>query len=124
MQFKGLTLDQFQIDSIGFIEENCSVVVSAATGTGKTLIADYTIDKFLKQKRRVVYTAPIKALSNQKFKDFSSEYGKENVGIMTGDVVINPQAPILVMTTEIYRNKSVNPFAGSDGLNKYVFSFR
>jgi len=104
MQFKGLTLDDFQVDSIKHIENNYSVVVSAATGTGKTLIADYTIEKFLKAKRRVIYTAPIKALSNQKYKDFSAEFGKENVGIMTGDVVVNPQAPILVMTTEIYRN--------------------
>lgn len=104
MQFKGLTLDDFQVKSIEHIEGNHSVVVSAPTGTGKTLIADYTIAKFLKEKRRVIYTAPIKALSNQKYKDFCNDYGKESVGIMTGDVVVNPNAPLLVMTTEIYRN--------------------
>ncbi len=104
MQFKGLTLDEFQVQSINHIENNDSVIVSAPTGTGKTLTADYTIHKFLESKRRVIYTAPIKALSNQKYKDFINDYGKENVGIMTGDVVINPDAPLLVMTTEIYRN--------------------
>jgi superfamily II RNA helicase len=104
MQFKGLTLDDFQVEAIHHIENHHSVIVSAPTGTGKTLIADYTIDKFLKAKRRVIYTAPIKALSNQKYKDFCNYFGRENVGIMTGDVVINPEAPLLVMTTEIYRN--------------------
>ncbi|HSU72562.1 MAG TPA: DEAD/DEAH box helicase, partial [Candidatus Binatia bacterium] len=104
MQFKEFTLDQFQMDAIAAVERNESVVVSAATGTGKTLIADYVIDKFLNQKRRVVYTAPIKALSNQKYRDFKRLYGAENVGIITGDVQINTEARILVMTTEIYRN--------------------
>ncbi|MBI4145634.1 DEAD/DEAH box helicase [Candidatus Woesearchaeota archaeon] len=104
MQFKGFTLDDFQIKSIEAVERNESVVVSAATGTGKTLIADYVIDKFINQKRRVIYTAPIKALSNQKFRDFKRHYGPESVGIITGDVQINTEAMILVMTTEIYRN--------------------
>ena len=104
MKFKGLILDEFQVQAVAHIENNNSVVVSAPTGTGKTLIAEYTISKFLGQRRRVIYTAPIKALSNQKYKDFVSDYGKENVGIMTGDVVVNSAAPLLVMTTEIYRN--------------------
>ena len=104
MEFKGFQLDDFQIQAIEAVERNESVVVSAATGTGKTLIADYVIDKFLNQKRRVIYTAPIKALSNQKFRDFKRLYGPENVGIITGDVQINTEAMILVMTTEIYRN--------------------
>ncbi len=104
MEFKGFILDDFQEKAIHAIEQNKSVVVSAATGTGKTLIADYIIDKYLKEGLRVIYTAPIKALSNQKFKDFKKDYGAENVGIMTGDLVINPQAPIIIMTTEIYRN--------------------
>ncbi len=104
MQFKGLVLDEFQIKATQSIEKNHSVIVSAGTGTGKTLIADYLINKFLKHGKRVIYTAPIKALSNQKFKDFKEDFGEENIGIMTGDVVINPNAPILIMTTEIYRN--------------------
>lgn len=104
MQFKGFTLDPFQTDAIESVEKGNSVVVSAATGTGKTLIADYVIDKYLKEGKRVVYTAPIKALSNQKYRDFCEAYGKDNVGIITGDVQINPEGQVLIMTTEIYRN--------------------
>jgi superfamily II RNA helicase len=78
--------------------------VSAPTGSGKTLIADYIVNRDLQKGLQVVYTAPIKALSNQKYKEFSADYGGENVGLLTGDVVRNPAAPILIMTTEIYRN--------------------
>jgi len=104
MEYKGLTLDKFQEDAIKSIENNHSVVVSAPTGSGKTLIADYIINKDLDKGIKVIYTAPIKALSNQKYKEFSTDYGEENVGLMTGDIVKNPEAPILIMTTEIYRN--------------------
>ena len=104
MKFKNFTLDKFQEDSVKSIDKGNSVVVTAGTGTGKTLIADYIIDKYIKKNRRIIYTAPIKALSGQKYRDFKADYGEENVGIMTGDVVINPEAPILIMTTEIYRN--------------------
>ena len=104
MEFKGLTLDKFQIDAIAAIDRNNSCVVSASTGTGKTLIAEYIIHKHLPEGNTIVYTAPIKALSNQKYKDFCKDYGKENVGILTGDTAINVEAPILIMTTEIYRN--------------------
>ncbi|MEK6868294.1 MAG: DEAD/DEAH box helicase, partial [Nanoarchaeota archaeon] len=104
LKFKEFTLDQFQIEAIHAIEQNESVLVTAQTGSGKTLIADYIIDKFLHSGKRVIYTAPIKALSNQKFKDFKRDYGEEKVGIMTGDLVINSHAPVLIMTTEIYRN--------------------
>jgi len=104
MKYHGFTLDPFQEDSIKEIEKGNSVVVSAPTGSGKTLIADYIIDKNKDKPNRIIYTAPIKALSNQKYKDFSEEYGKKNVGLMTGDIVINPTAKVLIMTTEIYRN--------------------
>ena len=104
MQYKNFTLDDFQVKAIEAIEQNHSVVVSAATGTGKTLIADYIINKFIEEGKRVVYTAPIKALSNQKFRDFRAEYGEDRVGIITGDVQINTEGQVLVMTTEIYRN--------------------
>lgn len=104
IKFKEFTLDRFQIEAIQSIENNNSVVVSAATGTGKTLIADYIIDKHLKLGDKVIYTAPIKALSNQKFSDFKRQYGEDKVGILTGDVTINPEAPLKIMTTEIYRN--------------------
>src|SRR3989344_5179018 len=113
MHYKNLLLDKFQEDAIRAIEHNKSVVVSAPTGSGKTLIADYIIDRDFKKGIRVIYTAPIKALSNQKYKEFSRSYGKENVGIITGDVQKNPEALILIMTTEIYRNMvlSNDPFA-------------
>ncbi len=107
MQYKGLTLDKFQEDAISSIDNNHSVVVSAPTGSGKTLIADYIINKYLKKGVKVIYTAPIKALSNQKYKEFTADYGKESIGLLTGDVVINPSAPILIMTTEIYRNMAL-----------------
>ena len=121
MKFKNFTLDPFQIDSVKSIEAGNSVVVSAATGTGKTLIADYIIDKYLKKSRRVIYTAPIKALSAQKYRDFCSEYGEENIGIMTGDVVVNPNAPVLIMTTEIYRNMLLTKDEIIDHVSYVVF---
>ncbi len=104
MQYKTFHLDKFQEDSILSIEKNHSVVVSAPTGSGKTLIADYIIEFSMKKNLKVIYTAPIKALSNQKFREFSSDHGEENVGLLTGDIVKNPSASILIMTTEIYRN--------------------
>ncbi len=108
MQYKNLTLDPFQEEAIQAIENNFSVVVSAPTGSGKTLIADFIIGKHKDDDKRIIYTAPIKALSNQKYHDFSKEYGEEKVGLMTGDVVINPRAKILIMTTEIYRNMVIS----------------
>lgn len=104
MQFQGFTLDDFQVRAVESIEKGNSVVVSAATGTGKTLIADWVIDKNIKLGKRVIYTAPIKALSNQKYRDFTKAYGKDAIGLITGDVQINTNAQILIMTTEIYRN--------------------
>ena len=95
--------DPFQQRAIEAIDRETSLFVAAPTGAGKTVIADYCIAQALQHAKRVIYTAPIKALSNQKFRDFTSRHG-EQVGIMTGDVTINPRAPILIMTTEIYRN--------------------
>ncbi len=101
--FKGFTLDPFQVDAIKSIENGHSVIVAAPTGAGKTVIAEYAISRALELNRKIIYTAPIKALSNQKYRDFSTEYpGK--IGIMTGDVILNPDAPVLIMTTEIFRN--------------------
>lgn len=104
MDYKGLELDSFQEKAILAIEENKSVIVSAPTGSGKTLIADYIIERDFRKGLRVIYTAPIKALSNQKYREFSAEYGAGNVGLITGDISRNADAKILVMTTEIYRN--------------------
>lgn len=97
-------LDPFQLKAIEWIEKEHSLFVSAPTGAGKTLIAENAVDKALSRGEQVIYTAPIKALSNQKFRDFQTRFGQDNVGILTGDVSINADAPILIMTTEIYRN--------------------
>ncbi|HET7854592.1 MAG TPA: DEAD/DEAH box helicase [Candidatus Methylomirabilis sp.] len=98
-------LDPFQEEAISYILEGDSVIVSAPTGAGKTLIAEFAIYKALATGRRIAYTTPLKALSNQKFADFCKQYGEEFVGILTGDVKINPSVPLVVMTTEILRNK-------------------
>ncbi|MBI2547850.1 DEAD/DEAH box helicase [Candidatus Woesearchaeota archaeon] len=107
MQFRTYTLDPFQEEAIHAIGQNASVLVSAPTGSGKTLIADYIIDKDIKEGKRVIYTAPIKALSNQKYKDFTHQYGSDTIGLITGDIVIQPRAQVLIMTTEIYRNMAI-----------------
>ncbi|HEY8344499.1 MAG TPA: DEAD/DEAH box helicase, partial [Bacillota bacterium] len=104
LSFRNYILDDFQIEAINHLLAGSSVLVSAPTGVGKTLIADYLIEDAIKHGRRVAYTAPIKALSNQKYKEFKELYGEEKVGIITGDVVINPEAEVTIMTTEIFRN--------------------
>ncbi|KAJ2979120.1 hypothetical protein NUW58_g7285 [Xylaria curta] len=96
------TLDPFQRLSISSIERDESVLVSAHTSAGKTVVAEYAIAQCLKKNQRVIYTSPIKALSNQKYREFNEAFG--DVGLMTGDVTINPTASCLVMTTEILRS--------------------
>lgn len=95
-------LDPFQSLSVASIERDESVLVSAHTSAGKTVVAEYAIAQCLKRNQRVIYTSPIKALSNQKYRDFEAIFG--DVGLMTGDVTINPTASCLVMTTEILRS--------------------
>lgn len=95
-------LDEFQSKSIAILETGDSVMVSAHTSAGKTAVAEYAIAMCLRDNKRVIYTSPIKALSNQKYRDLSQEF--EEVGLMTGDVTINPNADCLVMTTEILRS--------------------
>lgn len=106
-------LDDFQRDAIAYLGENKSIVVAAPTGSGKTLIGEYAIFRALNQGKRVFYTTPLKALSNQKFRDFQEKFGQtlnpesgiyEEIGLITGDILINPNAQIVVMTTEIFRN--------------------
>jgi superfamily II RNA helicase len=98
------SLDRFQLDAIAALNAGKSVVVCAPTGSGKTLIGEYAIYNALTSGNRVLYTTPLKALSNQKLRDFREQFGAENVGLLTGDLSINREAPILVMTTEIFRN--------------------
>lgn len=95
-------LDPFQKETIICIENNQSVLVSAHTSAGKTVCAEYAIARSLSKKQRVIYTTPIKALSNQKYREFHEEF--QDVGLVTGDVTINPSASCLIMTTEILRN--------------------
>ncbi len=97
-------LDPFQVEAIHHLAEGRSVLVAAPTGTGKTVVAEFGIWLARHQGKRVIYTAPLKALSNQKFRDLRARYGPQAVGLVTGDIVEANQAPIVVMTTEIYRN--------------------
>jgi len=96
-------LDLFQQEAIDYTRQNHSVIVSAPTGAGKTVIAEDVIEECIRKNTGVIYTAPIKALSNQKYRDFCKKY-PNITGILTGDVSINRDAPILIMTTEIFRN--------------------
>jgi ATP-dependent RNA helicase HelY len=98
------TLDPFQLEAIQHLLANRSVLVAAPTGTGKTLVAEFAIWMARRRNQRVIYTAPLKALSNQKFRDLRIRYGEDSVGLLTGDIVEQGHAPIVVMTTEIYRN--------------------
>ena len=144
MKYKSFILDSFQVEAFQALSKGNSVIVSAATGTGKTLIADFVINKFIGEYLkyahgfqnensprvsfkngfggpRVVYTAPLKALSNQKFREFTTEYCPESVGILTGDVQINPVAPLVIMTTEIYRNMLISRDRLLDNLQYTIF---
>ncbi|MBD3880798.1 DEAD/DEAH box helicase [Phormidium tenue FACHB-886] len=97
-------LDDFQQQAIAALDADQSVVVCAPTGSGKTLVGEYAIHRALTRGYRVFYTTPLKALSNQKLRDFRDRFGADQVGLLTGDISINRDAPILVMTTEIFRN--------------------
>ena len=95
-------LDTFQKEAVYHLENGDSVFVAAHTSAGKTVVAEYAIALAAKHMTKAIYTSPIKALSNQKFRDFRHEF--EDVGILTGDVQINPEASCLIMTTEILRS--------------------
>ncbi|MEA5552135.1 RNA helicase [Anabaena cylindrica UHCC 0172] len=110
-------LDQFQLDAIASLNAGRSVVVCAPTGSGKTLIGEYAIYRALARGKRVFYTTPLKALSNQKLRDFREKFGFEQVGLLTGDASINRDAPILVMTTEIFRNMLYGTPIGQIGIS-------
>jgi superfamily II RNA helicase len=97
-------LDRFQLDALDILDKGESVLVSAPTGSGKTVVAEYAVHLALAEGAKAFYTTPIKALSNQKYGDLRRKYGAEQVGLLTGDNSINGQAPIVVMTTEVLRN--------------------
>lgn len=100
--FKGFTLNAFQVQAAQAILAGKNVLLAAPTGAGKTLVAEYAIETAIKNGRRAIYTSPIKALSNQKFRDFKNDGLR--VGLMTGDLTLDPDAPLVIMTTEIFRN--------------------
>jgi ATP-dependent RNA helicase HelY len=100
-------LDDFQLEAIQALAKGHSVLVAAPTGTGKTVVGEFGIFMARKHGGRAIYTTPIKALSNQKFRDFRARWGDTEVGLLTGDVVVNRDAPVQVMTTEVLRNMLV-----------------
>ncbi len=100
----GFPLDGFQLRALDALDDGQSVLVAAPTGSGKTVVAEYAIDAAIADGHRAFYTAPIKALSNQKYHDLVARLGPQNVGLLTGDNAINGDAPVVVMTTEVLRN--------------------
>ncbi len=114
---KGIIYDPFQQEAIRHILNGHSVIVAAPTGAGKTAIAEFVMSHCLEQGKGVIYTAPIKALSNQKFRDFQEGF-PDRVGILTGDVSLNPDAPLLIMTTEIFHNQILE---GQTDFNRYAW---
>ncbi|MFP4134186.1 MAG: DEAD/DEAH box helicase [Halothece sp.] len=110
-------LDNFQVRAIAALEQDKSVVVSVPTGSGKTLVGEYAIHRALAKGKRVFYTTPLKALSNQKLRDFQEQFGSEQVGLLTGDISINRDAGVVVMTTEIFRNMLYGTSIGKVGVS-------
>jgi superfamily II RNA helicase len=108
--------DDFQVEALEAIEKE-DVLVTAPTGSGKTWIAREEIRRLLKSGRKTWYTTPLKALTNSKYMEFSEEFGADNVGILTGDRKENPQAPLIVGTTEIYRNQLFDALRGGEELD-------
>ncbi len=115
----GFQLDPFQVASLDALDAGSSVVVAAPTGSGKTVVAEYAIARALSEGRKVFYTTPLKALSNQKYGDLVRRHGSDRVGLLTGDNAINGDAPVVVMTTEVLRNMIYAGSGALDGL-RYV----
>ena len=97
-------LDPFQVEAMVHLAQGQSVMVAAPTGTGKTMVAEYAIWVAQQRKQRVIYTTPLKALSNQKYRDLRELFGYDTVGLVTGDIVEHSRASVVIMTTEVYRN--------------------
>jgi ATP-dependent RNA helicase HelY len=114
-------LDEFQREAIDKLDRGPGgVLVSAPTSSGKTVVAEYAIFRALRADSKVIYTTPLKALSNQKYHDFVKEYGEATVGLVTGENSINPDAPVVVMTTEILRNLIYEDLKRLEGVSHVV----
>jgi ATP-dependent RNA helicase HelY len=113
-------LDDFQVTAIQALEAGESVLVAAPTGSGKTVVAEFALDRALGRHRKAFYTTPLKALSNQKFGDFGRRYGPGRVGLLTGDNSLSGEAPAVVMTTEVLRNMLYEDSATLEGLEVVV----
>ena len=113
---KPIVPDDFQIEALEAIESQ-DVLVTAPTGSGKTWIAREEIRRLLEQGKRAWYTTPLKALTNSKYVEFSAEFGAERVGILTGDRKENWDAPLIVGTTEIYRNQLFDALRSGEQVN-------
>ena len=120
-EHEGKSLDPFQQEAIVALLQSMSTLVSAPTGTGKTLIADFLVQRTLEEGRRVFYTAPIKALVNQKHREFAAKFGSRCVGILTGDVTWQKDASVIVMTTEILRNMLLKESGALDRVAWVIF---
>ncbi|EFK53971.1 RNA helicase [Corynebacterium genitalium ATCC 33030] len=112
---KSFPLDDFQVEACQAVEEDRGVLVCAPTGSGKTVVGEFAVSLALSRGTKCFYTTPIKALSNQKYHDLVDEHGEDAVGLLTGDVSINGNAEIVVMTTEVLRNMI---YAGSSALDR------
>lgn len=110
----GIELDDFQLEASRALEEGHDVLLCAPTGAGKTMVALFAVEMAFATETTCVYTTPVKALSNQKYRELVERYGSDYVGLMTGDVTINRNAKIVVMTTEVLRNLL---YAGEDVSN-------
>jgi len=119
-QARGVRLDPFQHQAMDAVDMGESVLVSAPTGSGKTLVADYAVDQVVGRGGKAFYTTPIKALSNQKFGELAARYGGGRVGLLTGDVSHQARAPIVVMTTEVLRNMLFSRSPLLDGLGVVI----
>ncbi len=111
-------LDEFQLDACRALETGAGVLVAAPTGAGKTVVGEFAVHLALREGRKCFYTAPIKALSNQKYHDLVARYGVGKVGLLTGDNSVNGEAPVVVMTTEVLRNMI---YAGSQTLDGLAY---
>ncbi|HEY3239830.1 MAG TPA: DEAD/DEAH box helicase, partial [Acidimicrobiia bacterium] len=112
-------LDPFQHEALDALDTGRSVLVAAPTGSGKTVVAEYAIERALEEGRKAFYTTPLKALSNQKYGDLVRAHGVDRVGLLTGDNSINGEAPVVVMTTEVLRNMIYSASPTLEGL-RYV----